>query len=278
MELRHLALESCFIHPPTVFKGFDCLTVLELNHVESSDEFFRNLISNCQLLEPLALEQPYCLNLVEIESPTLRSFVYAGLVHEVHLKKVPLLAKVSVTFSCSPTGVHALAKFFESIPALEHFRWCIEVPRRLSFALNCLKHLHINLVYLDELPELQGAVCFIRSSPYSQDIEIQVYQRFQPDEYLKLLDPVTRDYVDEIPASFSDVTLNHLKAVKLEGIAGTRPEMQLIQLLLAKSPALARMKIDPYYGLEDKKSLKVVAEITNFQRASSKAEVVYNVD
>ncbi|XP_059316442.1 uncharacterized protein LOC132067269 isoform X2 [Lycium ferocissimum] len=212
----------------------------------------------------------------------------SGLVHEVHLKKVPLLAKVSVTFSCSPTGVHALAKFFECIPALEHFRWCsmfrffnnkaVEVPRRLSFALSCLKHLHINLVYLDELPELQGALCLIRSSPYSQDIEIQVYQRFQPDEYPKLLDPVTRDYVDEIPASFSDVTLNHLKAVKLEGIAGTRPEMQLIQLLLAKSPALVRMKIDPYYGLEDKKSLKVVAEITNFQRASSKAEVVDNVD
>lgn len=101
-----------------------------------------------------------------------------------------------------------------------------------------------------------------------------MYQRFYPD---KLLDPAIRDYVDEIPASFSDVTLNHLREVKLKGIAGTRPEMQLIKLLLAKSPALVKMVIDPYYALEYEKSLEVVAEIAKFQLASSKAEVVYNV-
>ncbi|XP_019260782.1 PREDICTED: uncharacterized protein LOC109238763 [Nicotiana attenuata] len=80
-----------------------------------------------------------------------------------------------------------------------------QVPRRLSSALNCLEHLYMNLVCLDELHELRD----------------------------KLLNPATRDYVDQTPASFSDVTLNHLMAVKLQRIAGTRPEMQLIKLLLA---------------------------------------------
>ncbi|KAM3203585.1 hypothetical protein P3L10_031211 [Capsicum annuum] len=53
--------------------------------------------------------------------------------------------------------------------------------------------------------------------------------------------------------------------------------MQLIKVLLAKSPALVKMVIEPC-RMEDQKSLKVLAEITNFQRASSKAQVVYNVD
>ncbi|XP_016438129.1 F-box/FBD/LRR-repeat protein At1g13570 isoform X2 [Nicotiana tabacum] len=90
-------------------------------------------------------------------------------------------------------------------------------------------------------------------------------------------EPVPCGGVDEIPASFSDMTFNLLRTVKLKGVTGKGSEMQLIKVLLAKSPALLRMVIDPSVE-EDKKSLKVLAEITKFQRASSKAEVVYNVD
>nr|XP_016513435.1 PREDICTED: F-box/FBD/LRR-repeat protein At1g13570-like isoform X2 [Nicotiana tabacum] len=93
----------------------------------------------------------------------------------------------------------------------------------------------------------------------------------------KYYEPVPCGVVDEIPASFSDMTFNYLRTVKLRHVTGIGPEMQLIKVLLAKSPALLRMVIDPEVG-EDKKSLKVLAEITKFQRASSKAEVVYNVD
>lgn len=82
-----------------------------------------------------------------------------------------------------------------------------------------------------------------------------------------------RDAVDEIPSSFSDMTLNHLRTVKIKSLAGAEAEMHLIKVLLAKSPLLARMVIEPY---ELEESLK--AEITKFQRASSKAEIVYSVD
>lgn len=72
-------------------------------------------------------------------------------------------------------------------------------------------------------------------------------------------EPVPRDAVDEIPSSFSDMTLNHLRTVKIKSLAGAEAEMHLIKVLLAKSPLLARMVIEPY-ELEDKESLK--AEIT----------------
>ena len=53
--------------------------------------------------------------------------------------------------------------------------------------------------------------------------------------------------------------------------------MQLIKVLLAKSPTLVRMITKPC-ETEDKKSFKVLGEVTKFQRTSSKAEVVYSVE
>ena len=53
--------------------------------------------------------------------------------------------------------------------------------------------------------------------------------------------------------------------------------MQLIKVLLAKSLALVKMVIKPRQ-METNKSLNVLAEITKFQQASSKVEVVYLVD
>ena len=54
-------------------------------------------------------------------------------------------------------------------------------------------------------------------------------------------------------------------------------KMQLIKVLLAKSPALVKMVIKPRQ-METNKSLNVLAEIKKFQQASSIAEVVYLVD
>ncbi|KAH0753650.1 hypothetical protein KY290_023920 [Solanum tuberosum] len=90
-------------------------------------------------------------------------------------------------------------------------------------------------------------------------------------------EPVPQDAVDDIPASFLDMTLNNLRTVKIYGVTGAAAEMQLIKVLLAKSPTLVRMVIRPCV-MEDKESFKVLAEITKFPRASSKAEVVYSVD
>lgn len=73
--------------------------------------------------------------------------------------------------------------------------------------------------------------------------------------------------VDEVLASFSDVTLNHLRTVQLGGVEG-------IKLLLTKSPMLVRMLIDPSRGDNyDARRDKIIAA-TTIQRASSKANVV----
>ncbi|KAH0648958.1 hypothetical protein KY285_034206 [Solanum tuberosum] len=93
----------------------------------------------------------------------------------------------------------------------------------------------------------------------------------------KLVFPVSIDVVNEIPSSFSDVTLDHLRSVKLEGITGTKTEIEFIKLLLSKSPVLLRMLIQQKIAnVSAETRLKVVTEITKFPRASPKAEVYYN--
>ncbi|PHT67436.1 hypothetical protein T459_26923 [Capsicum annuum] len=144
---------------------------------------------------------------------------------------------------------------------------------KLSSPINCLKSLCLSGIYLDESVELFVALCLIRSFPYLQDIQMKF------DYSDELFFPLSGDVISEIPASFTDVTLNHLRSVKLEGISGTKTEIEFINLLLAKSPMLVRMLIQPKMANESAETrLKVRAEITKFPRASTKAEVDYRLD
>ncbi|XP_049405440.1 uncharacterized protein LOC125868918 [Solanum stenotomum] len=144
------------------------------------------------------------------------------------------------------------------------------IPTRLPYAL---KRLNLCCITLGEFFDLSFALCLIRSSPNLKEFETEVYGYLDGDYD----EPVPQDAVDDIPASFLDMTLNNLRTVKIYGVTGAAAEMQLIKVLLAKSPTLARMVIRPCV-MEDKESFKVLAEITKFPRASSKAEVVYSVD
>lgn len=126
------------------------------------------------------------------------------------------------------------------------------VPRRLSSTLNNLKRLYVSL---DEVADLSCSLCLIRSSPCLQDLKIEV--SIESD-----------NKVNEVSAGFSDVTLNYLKTVKLTGIIGTKLDMVLIKLLLAKSPMLVKMLIEPdLQWVEKEKGVKILAELTTFQRA-----------
>ncbi|KAM3269387.1 hypothetical protein P3S67_030269 [Capsicum chacoense] len=273
-QLRHLSLQDCLIRPPPAFTGFDRLISLELRRVTISSELLGRLISNCPLLEHLVLEHDEYSNQIEINAPNLSSLFFTGNINFLHFKNVPLLSKVSYEPTVLSVGAeHDLANIFESIPALENLCWnnnnvqVVNVepamPTRLPFALNRLKRLSISQITLGF--ELTFALCLVRSSPYLEEIEIQA----DPD--LVYYKPMSRNAVDEIPASFSDMTFNHLKTVKLYNVAGAKAEMQLIKVLLVKSPTLIQMVIEPCRKVE------IESEIINFQRASSKAQIVYSV-
>ena len=92
-----------------------------------------------------------------------------------------------------------------------------------------------------------------------------------------IFESVPQKVFDEIPASFLDITLNNLRTVKFYDVLLEEVGMHLIKVLLAKSPTLVKMVIKPRQ-METNKSLNVLVEITKFQWASSKQEVMYLVD
>ncbi|KAH0711309.1 hypothetical protein KY289_007268 [Solanum tuberosum] len=279
-QLRHLTLKNCVICPPPAFKGFDMLNSLNLCDVTISSKILESLISYSPLLEKLVLKISDTSDHLQINAPNLRSFDFTGCIKYISLRSVPLLSKLSLPRqkSIEESEKCDFDKFFQLLSALEHLylangsdqflvTGAAEVPRRLSSPLNYLKRFNITLW---RLADFSIALCLIRSSPYIQDIEMEVYcSRDYLSEKLE-----ASNEVDEVLASFSDVTLNHLRTVQLEGVGGIKLELQLIKLLLTKSPMLVKMLIDPSSGDNyDARRDKILAA-TTVQRASSKANVV----
>ncbi|XP_060214962.1 F-box/FBD/LRR-repeat protein At1g13570-like [Lycium barbarum] len=280
LQLRNLTLESCLIPlPPSAFKGFDKLISLELSYVKIPSKFLKSLISSCPLLDKLVLRIAESSYVIEINAPMLKSFHFFGDIRCICLKTIPRLSKLSL-WCCEyleRSGKFDIAKFFEPISGLDDLHLdnhCVEflaraggaVSKRLPFDLNCVKHLYLHCSYLGKLDIISCAFCLIRSFPCLQYMEIQVV-----------------DYNDNnIPAlecleveAFSDVIFDHLREVKLRNTVGSKREMQLIKLLLAKSPVLVKMVIEASWFVKTSATIKILKELTKFQRASPKAEVVY---
>ncbi|WMV28081.1 hypothetical protein MTR67_021466 [Solanum verrucosum] len=177
----HLTLTRCQISPPPIFKGFDRLINLKLRRAIIS-ESLGSLISHCPLLENLELTYLDNSNPVEISAPKLKSFIFRGNIHIIHLNNVPLLSNVSYKpKEFSVEAEHDLGKIFEFIPALKNLWWKHDfvhdvhvgpaevIPTRLPYALNRLKRLNICCITLGEFFDLSFALCLIRSSMFWPD-------------------------------------------------------------------------------------------------------------
>ncbi|KAM3203491.1 hypothetical protein P3L10_031117 [Capsicum annuum] len=148
-----------------------------------------------------------------------------------------------------------ISKLFESFSALEHLHLndmsfaagAGEVPMKLSYDLYCVKHLSISSIYLSDSDEVE-----------SDDNDIPALESLQVGR-------------------FSDVTFIHLREVKLMQTNGTIPGLQLMKLPFAKSPKMMRMLIEPCL-VEESATIKILAELIKFERASPNAEVEYKLD
>ncbi|KAJ9559128.1 hypothetical protein OSB04_013742 [Centaurea solstitialis] len=72
-----------------------------------------------------------------------------------------------------------------------------------------------------------------------------------------------------------DQTLNHLLNVEIKIVEGSRLELLFIKLLLAHSPSLIKMTIQPIGTTYASKMLNIAKDVMRFPRASPKAELIY---
>ncbi|XP_071718604.1 F-box/FBD/LRR-repeat protein At1g13570-like [Rutidosis leptorrhynchoides] len=142
------------------------------------------------------------------------------------------------------------------------------LSRWLPNKANSLKILRIVNINFGDLDQLQGALRMLRNSP---DIE-----------QLHLMNLLTTRHMhfDVTPASSYleasnclGQTLNQLKTIEITRVDGSRPVLLFIKLLLAHSPTLEKMSIQP--NVTDVHERLNSKHVMQFPRASSKAELLY---
>ncbi|XP_059650291.1 F-box/FBD/LRR-repeat protein At1g13570-like [Cornus florida] len=142
------------------------------------------------------------------------------------------------------------------------------VPERLLFTLDHLKVLQLNEIYFGEIVEVSFALCLIKSSPNLKKIEIEVFTSKDGAP-----GPLVLEFLEM--QDYSDASLKQLREVKMRFISGTRPELEFIKLILAKSPMLESMLIESNTKKIDDNGVAILTELTRFRRISPNVEIIY---
>ncbi|CAL5338520.1 unnamed protein product [Camellia sinensis] len=282
-QLKRLNLRCCMIKPPPAFKGFKKLLSLELREIVITGDVLSSLISSCRLLERLTVGCSTSLDCLEIDAPRLKFLCCEGHFSSICFKNTPKLFKVSIYLLVEmdvPVFKQArpskLVTLLGSLPVIDFLRldyFYIQymaadgVPKRLPTTLKRLKTLRLTEICFGELEEILVMLCLIRSSPNLQKMTIRVHtnESVAIDSVLVLLEM----------QEWSDVTLNRLRQVEMRSLSGSRPELEFIKLLFAKSPVLETMLIEPNSAVVVDRGLGILKEASRFRRLSPRAEIKF---
>ncbi|CAL5399139.1 unnamed protein product [Camellia sinensis] len=279
-QLKRLNLRCCMIKPPPAFKGFKKLLSLELREIVITGDVLSSLISSCRLLERLTVG--CCL---EIDAPRLKFLCCEGHFSSICFKNTPKLFMVCLVEGFGEGFGKGKGKVFKqarpsklvtllgSLPVIDFLRldyFYIQVsgvPKRLPTTLKRLKTLRLTEICFGELDEILVMLCLIRSSPNLQKMTIRVHsnESVAIDSVLELLEM----------QEWSDVTLNRLRQVEMRSLSGSRPELEFIKLLFAKSPVLETMLIEPNSAVVVDRGLGILKEASRFRRLSPRAEIKF---
>lgn len=283
MKLMHLNLRSCVFKPPMTFRGLSKLTCLEFDEVIVAPEVFGNFISSCPLLERLSLISSAEFDYLEINAPKLRYLCFRVKLKSLRLKNVLLLVDVSIALKqiaeveyVEERETSDVILFFDCLRHIEnllmgyHFLKILAaggVPQKLPASLVHLKFLELEEIFLGALDEISFTFCLIRSSPNLEKITVKMF-----GGTAEVLGTVLDFLLEQ---DYSDVNLNQLRVVKIEGLSGMHPELEFVKLLLTKSPKLEKMLIDPNLGNVADKGLQMLKDLIQFERASPKAKIIF---
>ncbi|KAE9454456.1 hypothetical protein C3L33_13619, partial [Rhododendron williamsianum] len=220
------------------------LLSLDLSEVVIAEEVLSSLISSCPLLEDLTLFSSTGLDSLEVIGPNLKSVSCDSHISSICFTNTSRLANVELF--CSFGEISSSVVLLDSVPVIEFLEldFCYVkgiaacgVPTRLPTTLNNLKYIFLNDICFGErdeaLPNKTSAI------------------------------PIVQDFVEVHVCS--DVSLNQLRKVDMKNVSGTKPELEFIKLLLAKSSMLETMLFERI-SEEVSNELRIVKELTGFRR------------
>ncbi|GAU26963.1 hypothetical protein TSUD_06350 [Trifolium subterraneum] len=271
-SLQHLKLDWCGLKPPTTFEGFKNLKSIDLHYVMVAQDVFENLISGCPQLEKLKLSEVAGLYQINIHAPNLKLFEIVGEFEGISFDNTFQLTTMvidswldlnSESNQCKPHGRSSnLLKFFDHQPHIQRLEIGV-LPVKLPTPCIDLSYLSLSINF-DDLNEISAALCLLRSSPNLRKLDI--YARM-----IKV--PLTRaTYCWE--DIFSEPTMPirmPLVWIDINGISGTKLELDFMKFLLLYSPVLEKMTVKPVANVIP----KLMKALLRFKRASGEAEVIW---
>ncbi|XP_034706737.1 F-box/FBD/LRR-repeat protein At1g13570-like isoform X1 [Vitis riparia] len=280
-QLRHLELYGCTFKLPPEFKGFKCLASLQLRQVCVDSDTLESLILQCPVLESLILLKIDGLTCLKIHNPNLKYLKIYTEFGNIYLENNPLLSSIDI----HPTSVNLEMNMFCSLEewkACNLFRvlGCLSgvkrlslsghfleflgtsnVPERLPERFNRLMALELREVSFKSLNEVMVFLAILQSAPNLEELSIS-HRDLEVGSY-------DIPIVEFLKSRYLLGSLNHLQVVRMRGIMVSRPEWELIKLILASSPALKTMTIVKYRGSRIPESVFLQVE-----RASENAKII----
>ncbi|XP_058193492.1 uncharacterized protein LOC131310478 isoform X2 [Rhododendron vialii] len=134
--------------------------------------------------------------------------------------------------------------------------------------LRPLNVLELSDVLLGTAIVFQFIWLMITNSPKLQRLTIQAIPSSKDDEVAVLK-------ICEATMVSSDFYLKQLREVEMRFVSGTTSELHIMKLLLAYSPILEIMVVKPHPAKVTDGGLRILKELSQFQRLSPKAKITY---
>ncbi|WJX95180.1 hypothetical protein P8452_76526 [Trifolium repens] len=234
-----------------MFEGLNNLTSLELDEVTITQDALENLISGCPLLQSLTLIDIDNVTQINIHAPNLKHFDMMGKFKDISFDNTFQLETVHVELSlylnsennqsrlqgCSSN----LLKFFDHQPHIKTLgihSYCLKyfaegvVPVELPTPCIYLDDLFL-CINFNDLKEISAALCLLRSSPNVRQLEISA--RIEKKTVLLTSTSYCWEAIFPMPAMAIQV-----RYVTIDGISGTKSELDFIKFLLLYSPVLKK--------------------------------------
>ncbi|KAK1413469.1 hypothetical protein QVD17_35242 [Tagetes erecta] len=284
LELRTLELFNCTFNPPLEFEGFLNLETLVLVNVEFMPRLGGNVI-NLPQLKKLSLYKctnAYNFTIKAVNLQDLFADTFPDMLLQLlHDSQCIVTVVVSLV---KPVKVERtnFAMILSRMPQIELFaidgpflKYLVAgKPIWLSCRLNTLKHLWLKEISLGDLDQLNAILCLLENSPNLETLFIGHANEeplFMDDDAQQATNPL------ESPNCFNK-KLDRLEWVELSGIQGTRPQLLFIKLLLACSPSLELLTIEPNGTLDVNRRLNILMDVAQFPKASQKAKMIYLIN
>ncbi|KAI7755858.1 hypothetical protein M8C21_023196 [Ambrosia artemisiifolia] len=251
-QLTDLSLNSCKITRVPAFNGFGSLTSLSLEFVCISTECLMQLLSVCPSIKSLKL--------LTTDDNTFRGLFLVS-ASTVDTLVQPLFRTFSVM------------EFFKCLPVIEHlttsrdiseYRVQVSVPEEISISLIHLKYFCFKEMRVDEPNGWTFLFVLIKCSPNLEKIKLDMLTDggYCNEKFFTFED-------------YSDVWLERLNELEVDGFSNFEPEMEFLKFILARSPSLKKVIL--LTCMDDKnEELEMLTILLSAPRASQVKIIVKN--